>query len=107
MPPFFIGKTAGKNLEWNVEKCIQMDKTVDFDKKILIFCVLCFEMQWKFMDISFKMACVLERYSVVSLIKKYKERKELVQFFWPLMLKHIFFLGDMSEKNTCFFMEEM
>ena len=57
MPPFFIGKTAGTNWGWNVKKCIQMDKIVDFDKKILIFCVLCFEMQWKFMDISFKMAC--------------------------------------------------
>ena len=55
MPPFFIGKTAGTNWGWNVKKCIQMDKIVDFDKKILIFCVLCFEMQWKFMDISFKM----------------------------------------------------
>ena len=107
MPPFFIGKTAGKNLEWNVEKCIQMDKTVDFDKKPLFFCVLCLETQWKFMDISFKMACVLERYSGVSLIKKYKEHKEKLQFFCPLMLKHRFSLGDISEKNTCFFMEEM
>ena len=70
MPPFFIGKTAGTNWGWNVKKCIQMDRIVDFDKKTLIFCVLCFEMQWKFMDISFKMACELEREVVVSLIKK-------------------------------------
>ena len=107
MPPFFIGKNSRNKLGVECEKCIQMDKIVDFDKKILIFCVLCFEMQWKFMDISFKMACGWDRDVADSLIKKYKEHKEMLQFFCPLMLKHRFSLGNSSEKNTCFFMGKM